>query len=43
VRKSKGVPSTLATLNAVGGKGSFVVNLHKDIVVAAVPNRILIA
>jgi len=42
VRKSKGVASTLATLNGSSG-GKFTPNLHSDIIVAAVPNRVVAA
>jgi hypothetical protein len=42
VRKSRGVASTLATLNGASG-GRFVVNLHKDIIVNSVPNNIVAA
>jgi hypothetical protein len=42
VRKSKGVASTLATLNGAAG-GKFTVNLHQDILESAVPNRIVAA
>ena len=42
VRKSKGVASTLATLNGSSG-GKFTVNLHQDIIVSAVPNRVVAA
>jgi uncharacterized Zn-binding protein involved in type VI secretion len=42
VRKSRGVASTLATLNGASG-GRFVVNLHNDIIVNSVPNNILVA
>lgn len=41
-RKSKGVASTLATLNGAAG-GKFTPNLHSDIIVAAVPNRVVAA
>lgn len=40
VLKNKGKASTLATLNGASG-GKFTVNLHQDIIVAAVPNRIV--
>jgi len=43
VRKSRGVASTLATLNSTGGRGGFVVNLHEDILVSSVPNRVVAA
>jgi hypothetical protein len=42
VRKGKGVASTLATLNGAAG-GKFTVNLHQDIIVSAVPNRVVAA
>lgn len=42
VRKSKGIASTLATLNGAAG-GKFTPNLHSDIIVSAVPNRIVAA
>lgn len=40
VRKSKGVASTLATLNGASG-GKFTPNLHADIVASAVPNIVV--
>jgi hypothetical protein len=42
VLKNKGKASTLATLNGAAG-GKFLVNLHSDVVVAAVPNRVVAA
>lgn len=42
VRKTKGIASTLATLNGAAG-GKFTPNLHSDIIVASVPNRIVAA
>lgn len=42
VRKRKGIGSTLATLNGAAG-GKFTPNLHQDIIVGAVPNRIVAA
>lgn len=42
VRKNKGISSTLATLNGAAG-GKFTPNLHQDIIVAAVPNRVVAA
>jgi hypothetical protein len=41
-RKTKGIASTLATLNGAAG-GKFTPNLHSDIIVAAVPNRVVAA
>ena len=41
-RKSKGVASTLATLNGAAG-GKFTPNLHADIIQAALPNRVVAA
>lgn len=41
-RKTKGVASTLATLNGAAG-GKFTPNLHKDIIVAALPNKVVAA
>jgi hypothetical protein len=42
VRQRKGVGSTLATLNGAAG-GKFTPNLHSDIIVSALPNRIVAA
>lgn len=42
VRQRKGLASTLATLNGAAG-GKFTPNLHSDIIVAAVPNRVVAA
>jgi len=42
VRQNKGIASTLATLNGAAG-GKFTPNLHQDIIVGAVPNRIVAA
>ena len=42
VRKSRGIANTLATLNGAAG-GKFTPNLHQDILVAAVPNRVVAA
>lgn len=42
VLKNKGKASTLATLNGASG-GKFLVNLHSDVVVSAVPNRVVAA
>jgi hypothetical protein len=42
VRKNKGIASTLATLNGAAG-GKFTPNLHSDIIVSAVPNRVVAA
>lgn len=42
VLKNKGKASTLATLNGAAG-GKFLINLHSDVVVAAVPNRVVAA
>lgn len=42
VRKSKGVASTLATLNGAAG-GKFTVNLHADIIQSALTNRVVAA
>ena len=42
VLKNKGKASTLATLNGAAG-GKFLVNLHSDVVVSAVPNRVVAA
>jgi hypothetical protein len=42
VRKNKGIASTLATLNGAAG-GKFTPNLHQDIIVSAVPNRVVAA
>lgn len=42
VLKNKGKASTLATLNGAAG-GKFTPNLHSDVVVSAVPNRIVAA
>ena len=42
VRQSRGIASTLATLNGAAG-GKFTPNLHQDIIVAAVPNRVVAA
>ena len=41
-RKTKGIASTLATLNGAAG-GKFTPNLHQDIIVSAVPNRVVAA
>jgi len=41
-RKSKGVGSTLATLNGAAG-GKFTPNLHADIIQAALPNKVVVA
>ena len=41
-RKTKGVASTLATLNGAAG-GKFTPNLHADIIQAALPNRVVAA
>ena len=41
-RKNKGVASTLATLNGAAG-GKFTPNLHSDIIVSSVPNRVVAA
>ena len=41
-RKSKGVASTLATLNGAAG-GKFTPNLHADIIQAALPNKVVAA
>jgi hypothetical protein len=41
-RKTKGVGSTLATLNGAAG-GKFTPNLHADIIQAALPNKIVAA
>ena len=41
-RKSKGVASTLATLNGAAG-GKFTPNLHADIIQAALPNKVVVA
>ena len=40
VRKSKGVASTLATLNGASG-GKFTPNLHADIIASSVPNVVV--
>jgi hypothetical protein len=42
VRKSKGVASTLATLNGSSG-GKFTPNLHADIIQSAITNRVVLA
>lgn len=42
VRQRKGIGSTLATLNGAAG-GKFTPNLHSDIIVSSVPNRIVAA
>ena len=41
-RKTKGVASTLATLNGAAG-GKFTPNLHADIIQAALPNKVVAA
>jgi hypothetical protein len=41
-RKTKGIASTLATLNGAAG-GKFTPNLHSDIIISAVPNRVVAA
>lgn len=41
-RKTKGVGSTLATLNGAAG-GKFTPNLHADIIQAALPNKVVAA
>jgi len=41
VRKSKGVPSTLATLNGAAG-GKFTPNLHADIIQGALTNKVVL-
>lgn len=42
VRQRKGIGSTLATLNGAAG-GKFTPNLHQDLIVGSVPNRIVAA
>ena len=42
VRQSRGIGSTLATLNGAAG-GKFTPNLHQDIIIASVPNRVVAA
>ena len=42
VRQRKGIGSTLATLNGAAG-GKFTPNLHSNIIVSSVPNRIVAA
>ena len=43
VRKSKGVASTLATVNGAGGENSFTPNLHADIIQGALTNKVVLA